>query len=58
MKPASLSGNILDILLKINLIGNDFKEDTGFCGKDGQYVPGSENAPHVKIDLAKVGGQA
>jgi len=57
MKPTSLSGNILDILPKISLIGNDSREDTGFCGKDGQYVTVSENAPHIKIDLAKVGGQ-
>ena len=57
VKAASLSGSILDILPKISLVGNDLGEDTGTCGKDGQYVPVSENAPHIKIDLAKVGGQ-
>ncbi|MEW6063124.1 MAG: TldD/PmbA family protein [Nanoarchaeota archaeon] len=57
VKTASLIGNILDILQKISLVAKDLGGGSGYCGKDNQFVPVSENAPHIKIDLAKVGGK-
>ncbi len=57
VKAASLTGNIAQTLFNIHLVGNDLKFNAGTCGKDGQYVPVGDGAPHFKIDLARVGGQ-
>ncbi|RZN43928.1 MAG: hypothetical protein EFT35_00780 [Methanophagales archaeon ANME-1-THS] len=57
MKNVSLSGRTLDVLKKIDAVGNDKKRGTiGFCGKDGQDVPVCEYAPHVRVTKILVGG--
>ena len=57
LKNVSLSGRTLDVLKKIDAIGNDKKQGTiGFCGKDGQEVPVSEYAPHIRVKKILVGG--
>lgn len=57
LKNVSLSGRTLDVLKSIDAVGNDKKRGTiGFCGKDGQEVPVSEYAPHVRVKEILVGG--
>ncbi|MBN1762434.1 MAG: TldD/PmbA family protein [Methanomicrobia archaeon] len=59
LKNVSLSGRTLDVLQSIDAVGNDKKRGTiGFCGKDGQEVPVSEYAPHVRVKRILVGGAA
>ncbi len=59
LKNVSLSGRTLDVLKNIDAVGNDKKRGTiGFCGKDGQEVPVSEYAPHVRVKKILVGGAA
>ncbi len=55
----SLSGNILETLNKIRLIGKKsvFLPRTGYCGKMGQSVPVDEKAPHIMLKEAIVGGR-
>ena len=52
----SLSGNILEILKKVDGIGSDFKMSLGFCGKSGQTAPVGDGGPHVRVVEATVGG--
>jgi TldD protein len=56
LRDVSLSGNILEMLLKVDKVGSDFKMGVGFCGKSGQTVPVGDGGPHVKVTEATVGG--
>ena len=57
LRDVSLSGNILEILMNIDGIGDDMKlGDPGFCGKGGQLVPVGDGGPHIRIARATVGG--
>jgi TldD protein len=58
VKNASLIGNILDILPKISMVGNDaLLWGGGVCGKHAQHVPVSDSTPGFKISEATVGGK-
>jgi len=58
LQGVSFGGNILNILPKIDKIGDDKKVSYGGwrCGKNGQMVPVGGAAPHIKISEAMVGG--
>ena len=56
VRDVSLSGQTLDILNHIRLVGNDVKLHAGHCGKAGQTVPVTDGAPHISISKATVGG--
>jgi TldD protein len=56
LRDVSLSGNILETLLKVDGIGSDFKMSIGFCGKSGQTAPVGDGGPHVRVSEAMVGG--
>ncbi len=55
---ATLIGNCLDALSKIDGVANDFEMKTGFCGKGGQRVPVGTGQGHVRIRELTVGGTA
>ncbi len=57
VREASLIGNGIDILRKIDRVGNDFEFDQrgGFCGK-GQMVPVGFAQPTIRIESMTVGG--
>jgi TldD protein len=55
---ATLIGNCLDALGRIDAVANDFEIKTGFCGKDGQRVPVGTGQGHVRIRELTVGGTA
>jgi TldD protein len=57
LKNVSLSGSTLEVLKNIDAVGDDKKQGTiGFCGKDGQEVPVSEYAPHMRVKRILIGG--
>jgi TldD protein len=56
VREVSLAGNILEILAKVDAIGNDFMLDAGTCGKGGQAVPIMTGGPHARIREVPVGG--
>ncbi len=55
---ATLIGNCLEALARIDAVGSDFEMKTGFCGKDGQSVPVGTGQGHVRIRELTVGGTA
>jgi TldD protein len=59
VKQATLIGSNLDILQKIEKVGNDlaFGLQTGTCGKEGQHAPVTDGCPTLKISKMTVGGQ-
>jgi len=58
VKGATLIGNGPDVLMKVSMVGNDLRLDTGVgvCGKDGQNVPVGVGQPTLKVDELTVGG--
>lgn len=57
VKGVSLGGNTLKILNSIKMIENKYgKDDSGFCGKIGQWVPVNGPNPSILIEEAAVGG--
>jgi TldD protein len=58
VKDVNLIGNGPDVLLGIEMVGNDLVVDEGgwTCGKDGQSVPVSQGMPTVKVAKLSVGG--
>lgn len=56
LRDVSLSGNVLEMLMKVDAVGSDFKMGVGFCGKSGQTVPVGDGGPHVRVKEATVGG--
>ena len=57
-KGATLIGNCLDALGRIDAVADDFRMKTGFCGKGGQRVPVGTGQGHVRISELTVGGTA
>ncbi len=56
LRDVSLSGETLEILRKIELVGREVEMHPGYCGKDGQLVPVGDLAPAV-LTTASVGGR-
>ncbi len=53
---ATLIGNCLDALGKIDAVADDFEMKTGICGKGGQSAPVGTGQGHVRIAAMTVGG--
>jgi TldD protein len=56
LRDVSLSGNILEMLTKVDGVGSDFHMGVGFCGKSGQTAPVGDGGPHTRVSEATVGG--
>ncbi|NLV25682.1 MAG: TldD/PmbA family protein [Methanomicrobiales archaeon] len=56
VRDVSLSGEILQTLHSISLVGNDLALHPGYCGKGGQTVPVTDGSPHLLLNNAVVGG--
>lgn len=56
VRGATLIGNSLDVLKRIDAVGDDLRMKSGFCGKDGQTVPVGTGQPTVRIAEITVGG--
>jgi TldD protein len=59
IRQATLIGTNIDILQKIEMVGNDlaFSMPTGTCSKEGQDVPVGDGCPTIKISRMTVGGK-
>jgi TldD protein len=57
VRNASISGNTLETLLKVDAVGKDFALDSGRCGK-GQTAFISDGGPHIRLSEVVVGGSA
>ena len=57
VRDASISGNTLATLLKVDAVGKDFELDSGRCGK-GQIAFIGDGGPHIRISEVTVGGTA
>ncbi|MDD8019729.1 MAG: TldD/PmbA family protein [Acidobacteriota bacterium] len=59
VKQATLIGNNLDILQKVEMVGSDleFGLQTATCGKESQEVPVNDGCPTMKITRMTIGGQ-
>ncbi len=58
LRGASLVGNGAEVLLNIDMVGNDLGFAVGTCGKDGQGAPVSDGLPTIRIRKMVVGGRA
>ncbi len=58
VRGATLIGNGLDALQKLDGVAADLDIATGYCGKGGQQVPAGVGQPHVRIRELTVGGTA
>jgi TldD protein len=58
LRGLTLLGSSLDVLKRIDAVGNDLAFKSGFCGKDGQRVPVGTGQPTVRISELTVGGTA
>jgi TldD protein len=56
VRDVSIAGHILEVLMKVDAVANDFEMDAGSCGKGGQMVPDMSGGPHARIRNAPVGG--
>jgi TldD protein len=54
---ASMSGNTLETLFKVDAVGKDFELSPGRCGK-GQTAFVCDGGPHVRVKEVTVGGSA
>jgi len=57
VRNASISGNTLETLLKVDAVGKDFELWPGRCGK-GQTAFICDGGPHVRVREVLVGGSA
>jgi TldD protein len=57
VRNASISGNTLETLLKVDAVGKDFDLDAGRCGK-GQTAFICDGGPHIRVKEVMVGGCA
>ena len=57
VRNASMSGNTLETLLKVDAVGKDFELTPGRCGK-GQTAFVCDGGPHTRVKGVVVGGSA
>lgn len=57
VRNASISGNTLETLLKVDAVGKDFVLSPGRCGK-GQTAFVCDGGPHIRVKEVLVGGSA
>ena len=57
IRDASISGNTLETLLKVDAVGKDFELDSGRWGK-GQTAFIGDGGPHIRVSEVTVGGSA
>ena len=57
VRDASISGNTLETLLKVDAVGKDFELNAGRCGK-GQTAFIGDGGPHIRVSEVVVGGSA
>ncbi|MFX0096549.1 MAG: TldD/PmbA family protein [Candidatus Hodarchaeota archaeon] len=57
LRAAALSGNVLDLLMKVSAIGKDFRLDPGTCGKGYEdFIGVTSGGPSIRVDEGIVSG--
>ncbi len=56
VRDAAISGLTLDVLNRVDLIGDKIEYDSGYCSKGGQHIPVGSGGPYVLIKDMIVGG--
>lgn len=56
VKGATLMGNTIDVLKNIEMISDDLKLGTGYCGSESGNVPVTCGQPTIKVNNILVGG--
>lgn len=49
LKDVVVSGNFLETIKNVELVGKEVRLEPGFCGKSGQSVPVSDGGPKIKM---------
>lgn len=57
VRDVKITGNIYETLKNIDMIGAELKQDWGFCGKGGQFLPVGKLTPSIRVHNVTVGGQ-
>ncbi|MBC7129826.1 TldD/PmbA family protein, partial [Candidatus Bathyarchaeota archaeon] len=57
VRNASISGNTLETLFKVDAVGKDFELHPGRCGK-GQTAFVCDGGPHIRVKEVMIGGSA
>jgi TldD protein len=55
MRDVTITGNILQTLLDVECVGNDFGTSPGICGKFSQEAPVSDGGPHIRVKNVAIG---
>ncbi len=55
MRDVTITGNILQTLMDVECVGDDFGTSPGICGKFGQRVPVSDGGPHIRVKNVAIG---
>jgi TldD protein len=55
MRDVTITGNILQTMLDVECVGDDFGTSPGVCGKSAQSVPVSDGGPHIRVKNVAIG---
>ncbi|MFN7991394.1 MAG: TldD/PmbA family protein [Candidatus Micrarchaeia archaeon] len=55
MRDVTITGSILQTLLDVECVGDDFGTSPGVCGKFSQEVPVSDGGPHIRVRNVAIG---
>jgi len=55
MHDVTITGNILQTMLDVECVGNDFGTSPGICGKFAQEAPVSDGGPHIRVKNVAIG---
>ncbi|MEW6722121.1 MAG: TldD/PmbA family protein [Candidatus Micrarchaeota archaeon] len=55
MRDVTITGNILQTLLDVECVGDDFGTSPGICGKFSQEAPVSDGGPHIRVKNVAIG---
>lgn len=57
VKPATLIGNGIEALMKVDMLANDFKLESGTCGASSGMIPVTVGQPTLRVSKMTVGGK-
>jgi TldD protein len=55
MRDVTITGNVLQTLLDVECVGDDFGTSPGICGKFYQEAPVSDGGPHIRVKNVAIG---
>jgi TldD protein len=55
IRDVTITGNILQTMLDVECVGDDFGSNPGVCGKSSQEVPVSDGGPHIRVRNVAIG---